>query len=82
MMPTGKQRHLSQLLWKNQDGTISAGEEQELDVLLKEGQEGTVRKAKAILALRQLGIDILPDLGRYRRCVEHGLRYSNVGEAV
>lgn len=62
MMPQKKQRRLSHLLWKNQDGTITAEEEKELDALIDEGQEGTIRKAKAILALKQLGIDIIPDL--------------------
>jgi len=62
MMPPKKQQRLSHLLWNNQDGTITAEEEKELDALISEGQEGTIRKAKAILALRHLGIDIIPDL--------------------
>lgn len=62
MMPKKKQRRLSHLLWKNQDGTITAEEEKELDALVSLGQEGTIRKAKAILALKRLGIDIIPDL--------------------
>jgi len=62
MMPTKEQRRLSHLLWKNQDGTITVEEEKELDALIDEGQEGTIRKAKAILALKHLGIDIIPDL--------------------
>ena len=62
MMPQKQQRRLSCLLWKNQDGTISAKEEAELDTLVTEGQQGTLRKAKALLALKHLGIDILPTL--------------------
>ena len=62
MMPKKKQQRLSHLLWKNQDGTITVEEEKELDALISEGQEGTIRKAKALLALRHLGIDIIPDL--------------------
>jgi hypothetical protein len=62
MMPQKQQRRLSHLLWKNQDGTITAQEEAELDTLVAEGQQGTLRKAKALLALKHLGIDILPAL--------------------
>ena len=62
MAPPKKQQRLSSLLWTNQDGTITAEEEKELDALISEGQEGTIRKAKAILALKHLGIDIVPDL--------------------
>ncbi len=62
MAPPKKQQRLSALLWNNQDGTITAEEEKELDALISEGQEGTIRKAKAILALKHLGIDIVPDL--------------------
>jgi hypothetical protein len=62
MMPQKKQQRLSHLLWKNQDGAITTEEEKELDALIDEGQEGTIRKAKAILALKHLGIDIIPDL--------------------
>ena len=62
MMPPKQQRRLSHLLWKNQDGTITAKEEEELDTLVAEGQQGTLRKAKALLALKHLGIDILPAL--------------------
>src|SRR5262245_24762335 len=61
MMPQKQQRRLSHLLWKNQDGTITAKEE-ELDTLVAEGQQGTLRKAKAFLALKHLGIDMLPAL--------------------
>src|SRR5262245_21355936 len=61
MMPQKQQRRLSHLLWKNQDGTITAQEE-ELDTLVAEGQQGTLRKAKALLALKHLGIDMLPAL--------------------
>ena len=62
MMPQKQQRRLSHLLWKNQDGIITAKEEEELDTLIAEGQQGTLRKAKALLALKHLGIDILPAL--------------------
>ena len=62
MMPQKQQRRLSHLLWKNQDGTITTQEEAELDTLVAEGQQGTLRKAKALLALKHLGIDILPTL--------------------
>ena len=62
MMPQKQQRRLSHLLWKNQDGTITAQEEKELDTLVAEGQQGTLRKAKALLALKHLGIDLLPAL--------------------
>jgi hypothetical protein len=62
MMPQKQQRRLSHLLWKNQDDTITAQEEAELDTLVAEGQQGTLRKAKALLALKHLGIDILPAL--------------------
>jgi hypothetical protein len=61
MMPQKQQRRLSHLLWKNQDGTITAKEE-ELDTLVAEGQQGTLRKAKALLVLKHLGIDMLPAL--------------------
>jgi len=62
MMSQKKQRRLSHLLWKNQDGIITTKEEKELDALVTEGQEATIRKAKAILALKHLGIDIVSDL--------------------
>ena len=62
MMPQKQQRRLSRLLWKNQDGTITAKEEAELDMLVTEGQQSTLRKAKALLALKHLGIDMLPTL--------------------
>jgi hypothetical protein len=62
MMPHKQQRRLSHLLWKNQDGSITAKEEAELDTLIAEGQQGTLRKAKALLALKHLGIDMLPAL--------------------
>ena len=62
MMPQKQQRRLSYLLWKNQDGIITVREEEELDTLIAEGQQGTLRKAKALLALKHLGIDMLPAL--------------------
>ena len=62
MMPHKQQRRVSHLLWKNQDGSLTAKEEAELDTLVAEGQQGTLRKAKALLALKYLGIDILPAL--------------------
>jgi hypothetical protein len=62
MMPQKQQRRLSRLLWKNQDGTITTKEEAELDTLVTEGQQSTLRKAKALLALKHLGIDMLPTL--------------------
>src|ERR671925_621432 len=62
MMPHQQQRRLSRLLWKNQDGVITAKEEAELDTLVAAGQQATLRKAKALLALKHLGIDILPAL--------------------
>lgn len=62
MMPHKQQRRVSHLLWKNQEGSITAKEEAELDTLIAEGQQGTLRKAKALLALKQLGIDMLPAL--------------------
>jgi antitoxin component of MazEF toxin-antitoxin module len=62
MMPHKQQRRLSHLLWKNQDGVITAKEEAELDTLVAAGQQATLRKAKALLALKHLGIDIMPAL--------------------
>ena len=62
MMPQKQQRRVSHLLWKNQDGIITAKEEAELDTLMAAGQQGTLRKAQALLALKHLGIDILPAL--------------------
>jgi antitoxin component of MazEF toxin-antitoxin module len=62
MLPQKQQRRLTHLLWKNQDGTLTAQEEQALDTLVAEGQHATLRKAKAIVALQRLGIDIIPDL--------------------
>jgi hypothetical protein len=62
MLPQKQQRRLTHLLWKNQDGTITAQEEQELDTLVTAGQHATLRKAKAIVALQRLGIDIIPAL--------------------
>jgi hypothetical protein len=38
-------------------------EEAELDTLIAEGQQATLRKAKALLALKYLGIDIVSGLG-------------------
>lgn len=64
MMPQKQQRRVSHLLWKNQDGTITMQEEAELDTLLAEGQRATLRKAKALLALQHLGIDIVSALGQ------------------
>jgi bifunctional DNA-binding transcriptional regulator/antitoxin component of YhaV-PrlF toxin-antitoxin module len=61
MAPPKKQQRMSHLLWKNQDGTIISEEEKELDALVSEGQQQTIRKAKAILALKHLGIDIVPE---------------------
>jgi antitoxin component of MazEF toxin-antitoxin module len=63
MMPQKQQRRVSHLLWKNQDGTITRQEEAELDTLIAEGQQATLRKAKALLALKHLGIDIVSALG-------------------
>ena len=68
MMPQKQQRRLSHLLWKNQDGTITAQEEEELDTLVAEGQQGTLRKAKALLVLKHLRIDMLPALEARVRC--------------
>ena len=65
LLPPRKQRRLSHLLWKNQAGEITREEEKELDELIAEGEQGTIRKAKAILALRQLGVDIVPELQRF-----------------
>lgn len=62
MLLPRKQRRLSHLLWKNQAGEITPEEEKELDELVTEGEEGTIRKAKAILALQRLGVDIVPEL--------------------
>jgi antitoxin component of MazEF toxin-antitoxin module len=62
MMPQKQQRRLSHLLSKNQDGIITAKEEEELDTLVAAGQQATLRKAKALLALKHLGIDIIPAL--------------------
>jgi hypothetical protein len=62
MMPQKQQRRLSHLLWKNQDGVITAKEEEELDTLVAAGQQATLRKAKALVALKHLGIDIMPTL--------------------
>jgi hypothetical protein len=62
MMPQKQQRRLSHLLWKNQDGVITTKEEAELDTLVAAGQQATLRKAKALLALKHLGIDMLPAL--------------------
>ena len=62
MMSHKQQRRLSHLLWKNQDGVITAKEEAELDTLVAAGQQATLRKAKALLALKHLGIDIMPVL--------------------
>jgi hypothetical protein len=64
MMPQKQQRRVSHLLWKNQDGTITTQEEAELDTLIAEGQQATLRKAKALLALKHLGIDIVSALGQ------------------
>jgi hypothetical protein len=61
MMPHKQQRRVSHLLWKHHDGIITAKEE-ELDTLIAAGQQGTLRKAKALLALKHLGIDMLPAL--------------------
>ena len=62
MMPPKQQSRLSRLLWKNQDGVITAKEEAELDTLVAAGQQATLRKSKALLALKYLGIDIMPAL--------------------
>jgi hypothetical protein len=62
MLPQKQQRRLSRLLWKNQDGTITAKEEAELNTLVTEGQQATLCKAKALLALKHLGIDLMPAL--------------------
>lgn len=62
MMPQKQQRRVSHLLWKNQEGRITAKEEKELDTLVAAGQQATLRKAKALLALKHLGIDIFPAL--------------------
>jgi antitoxin component of MazEF toxin-antitoxin module len=62
MMPQKQQRRLSHLLWKNQDGVITAKEEAELDTLVAAGQQAALRKAKALIALKHLGIDIMPTL--------------------
>ena len=62
MMPQKQQRRVSHLLWKNQEGRTTAKEEKELDTLVAAGQQATLRKAKALLALKHLGIDILPAL--------------------
>ncbi len=48
--------------WKNQDAIITTEEEKALDAFVAEGQEATLCKAKAILAMKYLGIDIVDDL--------------------
>ncbi len=50
-MPEAQQQHLSQLLHRNQAGTILAEERQQLDELLVAYQQGTLMKAKAIYTL-------------------------------
>src|SRR5262245_24083309 len=57
MMPPKQQRRLSHLLWKNQDGVITAKEEVQLHTLVAAGQKATMRKDKALVALKHLGID-------------------------
>ena len=76
MMPPKEQQRLSSLLWKNQDGTITAEEEKELDALISKGQKGTIRKAKAILVLKHLGIDIVPNLEARVRANEKTAYFS------
>ncbi len=53
MMPADKQQRLTQLLRKNNSGTIRVKETEELDALLVECQQISLLKAKAILTLQQ-----------------------------
>jgi len=53
IMSADKQRRLTQLLRKNNSGTIKVKETEELDALLVECQQISLLKAKAILTLQQ-----------------------------
>lgn len=56
MIASDKQQRLTQLLHKNNSGTIKKYEIEELDALLVECQQISLLKAKALLTLRQRGV--------------------------
>ncbi|MBI1928256.1 hypothetical protein HYR99_28925 [Candidatus Poribacteria bacterium] len=62
-----KQRKLSRLLDKNQTGTITKKEHQQLDELLQEGQRLMVIKAHAWVLLKWRG-ERIPTYEELRRC--------------
>jgi hypothetical protein len=62
-----KQRKLSRLLDKNQAGTITKKEHQQLDELLQEGQRLMVIKAQAWVLLQWRG-ERIPTYEELRRC--------------
>lgn len=60
-MPSGVDQRISELLTKNQRGTISVAERQELEMLVERGDKLTLRKSQAMRYLSERGYTINPD---------------------
>jgi len=60
-MPSKVDQRISELLTKNQRGTISAAEREELEVLVERGDKLTLRKSQAMRYLSERGYTINPD---------------------
>ena len=65
-MAAAKQRRWKRLLEKQQQGTLTASERQELEQLLAEGDRLTLDKAHAYLILKERGQRI-PELERLQK---------------
>ena len=63
VMPPSRQRRLTRLLRRNEDGTITQQERQLLEALVREGQIRNIPRANAALVLKWLGTDLFPNLG-------------------
>ena len=60
-MPSRVDQRISELLTKNQRGTISASEREELEMLVERGDKLTLRKSQAMRYLSERGYTINPD---------------------
>ena len=72
-LPPTRQRTLSRLLRKNQAGTLTEKERQQLDEILEEGEDLTVKKAHAWLLLKWRGHRI-PSLEELRETARRSRR--------
>jgi hypothetical protein len=59
-MPQPRQHRMSALMDRNTMGTLAEGEDEELEQLVEDGQRLMLRKAQAMLLLKQRGHAITP----------------------